>query len=169
MSKQNRTKLLLDISTFVAFLIAMDPRTSGIAVHEWLTIAIAATVIVHLLLNWSWIAEMTKRVFSKGNTLNGSRVNYILNWALFIDGILIMLSGIMISQAVMPSLGFSLPENFTWRGLHEVSTNLSMLLMGLHIALHWSWIVFTVKRIFTRKETLPATVNVAMNRKDVNA
>jgi hypothetical protein len=169
MSKQNRTKLLLDISTFVAFLIAMDPRTSGIAVHEWLTIAIAATVIVHLLLNWSWIVEVTKRLFSKGKGLNGSRVNYILNWSLFIDGILIMLSGIMISQAVVPALGFTLSENFTWRGLHEVSTNLSMLLMGLHVALHWNWIVSTVKRIFIRKEMLPATVGVSMDRKDVQA
>lgn len=34
MSKQNITKLLFDISTFTAFLILMEPRTSGIAVHE---------------------------------------------------------------------------------------------------------------------------------------
>lgn len=33
MSKQNRTKLLLDISTFAAFLIAMDPHTSGADDH----------------------------------------------------------------------------------------------------------------------------------------
>ena len=45
MSKTNRTKLLLDISTFVAFLVAMDPRTSGIAIHEWLAIALGATVV----------------------------------------------------------------------------------------------------------------------------
>ncbi len=170
MSKQNRTKLLLDISTFTAFLILMDPRSSGIAVHEWLAIALSATVIVHFLLNWSWIAEMTKRVFSKGNTLNGSRVNYILNWALFINGILIMLSGIMISQSVMPSLGFSLPENFTWRGLHEFSTNLSMLLMGLHVAMHWNWIVSTVKLIFRGKVMQPVVVvGVTINGKDIQA
>ncbi len=63
MSKQNRMKLLLDFSAFVAFLVAMDPRSSGIAVHEWLTIALAATVIVHLLLNWSWIVSAVKRLF----------------------------------------------------------------------------------------------------------
>jgi hypothetical protein len=169
MSKPSKTKLLLDISTFTAFLIAMDPRNSGIAVHEWLTIALAATVIIHLLLNWNWIVEVTKRIFAKGKGLNGSRINYILNWALFIDGVLIMLSGIMISQAVMPSFGFTLPANFSWRGLHEFSTNLSMLLMGLHVALHWSWIVSTVKRLFTRKEMQSVAANVSMERKDVQA
>lgn len=146
MSNSNRTKLLLDIGAFVAFLIAMDPRSSGIAIHEWLTIALAATIIVHLLLNWSWIVEVTNRLFTKG--LNGARTNYILNWLLFMDGILIMLSGIMISEAVVPALGLPLPMNFTWRGLHDMSANLSLIIMGLHIAMHWNWIVTTVKRVF---------------------
>ena len=167
MSTSNRTKLLLDISTFAAFLIAMDPRSSGIAIHEWLTIALAATVVVHLLLNWSWIVEVTKRLFTKG--LNGSRINYILNWTLFIDGVLIMLSGIMISQAVIPTLGLSISPNFTWRGLHEFSTNFSLFLMGLHVALHWNWIVNTVKRIFkvARPQAVPATIS--MGGKDAQA
>ncbi len=169
MSKQNRTKLLLDISTFVAFLIAMDPRTSGIAVHEWLSIALGATVVVHLLLNWNWIIEVTKRLFTKGKGLNGSRINYILNWALFFDGVLIMLSGIMVSEAVMPALGLTLPPNFIWREFHEVSTNLSMLLMGLHLALHWNWIVSTTKRLFTRNDRQAVPANISLTGKDVQA
>ncbi|MDD2921693.1 MAG: DUF4405 domain-containing protein [Anaerolineales bacterium] len=169
MSKQTKIKLTLDILTFVAFLISMDPRTSGIPVHEWLTIALAATLVVHLLLNWNWIVEITNRLFAKGKGMNGARVNYVLNWALFIDGVLIMLSGVMISQAVAPALGFTMPEDFSWRGLHEVSTNLSMLLMGLHVALHWSWFVSTVKRLFARKESQPIPASAFMNEKDAQA
>lgn len=146
MSNTNRTKLLLDIALFVAFLITMDPRFSGLAIHEWLSIAAAATIIVHLLLSWSWIVDMTKRIFGKG--LNGARMNYILNWLLFIDGILIMLSGIMISEAALPAMGITLPRNFAWRGLHDMAANLSLIIMGLHIAMHWNWIVTTFKRVF---------------------
>ncbi len=167
MSNSNRTKLLLDIGTFAAFLIAMDPRSSGIAIHEWLTIALGATIIVHLLLNWSWIVEVTKRLFTKG--LNGSKVNYILNWALFFDGVLIMLSGIMISESVVPTLGLSLSGGFGWRGLHELSTNFSLVLMGLHLALHWNWIVSTVKRLFTGKRPQTAAANISMAGKDAQA
>ena len=169
MTKTNRIKLLLDLTIFIAFLIAMDPRSLGIAFHEWMTIALAGTVIVHLLLSWNWIVEVTKRLFAKGRGLNGSRLNYILNWAMFIDGVLIMLSGILISQAVMPSLGIALPESFSWRGLHSLSTNLFMLGLGLHVALHWSWIVTTTKRLFTRtqKQVLPA--GIRLNGKDVQA
>ena len=166
MSKTNRTKLLLDISTFAAFLVAMDPRTSGIAIHEWLTIALGATVVVHLLLNWNWIVEVTKRLFTKG--LNGARTNYILNWLLFVDGILIMLSGIMISEAVVPAFGLTLPMNFAWRSLHDLSANISLLLMGLHITLHWNWIVSTFKRMVHRREAKPITV-LSMESKEVKA
>lgn len=146
MSNSNKTKLLLDIVTFLAFLIAMDPRFSGIAVHEWLALALAGTIIVHLLLNWEWIASVTRRLFVKAT--NGARINYVLNWLLFIDGILIMLSGMMISEAAMPALGISLPENFAWRRLHDMSANLALIILGLHLAMHWTWIVTTFKRVF---------------------
>jgi hypothetical protein len=75
-----------------------------------------------------------------------SRFNYMLNWLLFINGIVIMLSGLMISQQVMPFFGINLPQNFAWRGLHSLSTNFALLLLGLHTALHWSWIVNAFKR-----------------------
>lgn len=146
MSNSNRTKLLLDIGTFIAFLITMDPRFSGLAIHEWLSLALAGTIIVHLLLNWDWIVNVTRRLFGKANA--NARVNYVLNWLLFIDGILIMLSGIMISEVAVPSLGLVLPMNFAWRRLHDMSANLALLIMGLHLAMHWNWIVTTFKRVF---------------------
>lgn len=146
MSTSNRTKLLLDIGTFLAFLITMDPRFSGLAIHEWLSLALAGTIIVHLLLNWEWIVNITKRLFGKAT--GSARVNYVLNWLLFIDGILIMLSGIMISEQAMPALGISLPMNFAWRRLHDMSANLALLIMGLHLAMHWNWIMTTFKRVF---------------------
>jgi hypothetical protein len=70
-----------------------------------------------------------------------TRINYILNWLLFIDGTLIMVSGIMISQVALPALGIKLSENFAWRELHDMAANIGLLLLGLHTALHWSWVV----------------------------
>ncbi|HMV29271.1 MAG TPA: DUF4405 domain-containing protein [Anaerolineales bacterium] len=160
MSNTNRTKLLLDIALFVAFLITMDPRFSGLAIHEWLSIAAAATVIVHLLLSWEWIVNVTKRLF--GRVGGGAKVNYVLNWLLFIDGILIMLSGIMISEVAVPALGLALPMNFAWRRLHDMSANLALLIMGLHLAMHWNWIVTTFKRVFLgggKKQQQPAVIS----------
>ena len=141
---QTKTKLVIDTAIFIAFLIAMDPRSGGIAVHEWLATAALAAIIVHLLLSWDWIIQTSRRFIGQVN--NQTRINYILNWAMFIDVTVLMLSGFLISQAVMPSLGITLPQNFTWRSLHDLSANVFLLLLGLHTALHWNWIVDACKR-----------------------
>lgn len=141
---QTKTKRAIDIAIFIAFLIAMDPHSSGIAIHEWLATSLIAALVVHLLLSWDWITQITRRFLGRINTQ--SRINYVLNWLLFVDGTVIMLSGFLISQSVMPFLGIQLPRNFTWRSLHDLSANLFLVLLGLHTALHWSWIVDAFKR-----------------------
>ena len=57
-----------------------------------------------------------------------------------------MLSGFMISESLLPALGIHLPRNFAWRSLHDLSANLFLILLGLHTALHWNWIVDAFKR-----------------------
>ena len=161
---QTKTKLWLDIIIFVAFLVTMDPRSSGIAIHEWLSLAMLAALTLHLLLSWDWIINISQRFMGKLGTQN--RINYILNWLLFIDGTLLIVSGVMISEVAMPFLGIRLPEGFAWRRLHDMSANFGLLMLGLHTALHWSWIVNTfsrylvkpVARLFTAKSKKDAAV-----------
>ena len=141
---QTKTKLVIDIIIFFIFLIAMDPRSSGIAIHEWLATSAIAALVVHLLLSWDWIVNITRRFAGRVNST--SRINYILNWLLFIDGTVIMLSGFMISESLLPSLGIQLPRGFAWRSIHDMSANFFLLLLGAHTALHWSWIVDAFKR-----------------------
>ncbi len=167
MSKQNLTKLFLDLAAFIALLIVCAPRFTGVAIHEWLAIALSGTIVVHLLLNWNWIIQISSRLFSKST--NNSRFGYFLNWGLFASGIMIMLSGLMISETVVPFLGFSLQQDRTWMGLHELSTNITMILMGLHVALHWSWITSMFKRLLAPR-SLPQVVSTpafnTLQRKD---
>jgi hypothetical protein len=143
-TSQTKTKLWVDVLIFIVFLIAMDPHTSGLAIHEWLTLSVMVAMIVHLLLSWDWITEITRRFFGKLAMLN--RINYILNWLLFIDGTLIMVSGMMISEVALPLMGIKLPLGFAWRRLHDMSANIFLLLLGVHTALHWGWIVTTFSK-----------------------
>ena len=165
MLTQNKTKLLLDLGTFTALLVASAPRFTGIAVHEWLALALGGAIIVHLLLNWNWVISVTSRLFSK--VAKGQRFNYFLNWALFASGVLVMLSGLMISKTVVPFFGLSLPQNMSWRQLHDLSTNIIMILMGLHVAVHWTWITGMFKRIVVpHPAPQTAAPALSMQRKD---
>jgi hypothetical protein len=162
-ASQTKIKLWVDVLIFAAFLIAMDPHSSGLAIHEWLTLSMMAALIVHLLLSWDWITEISRRFL--GRMVGQTRINYILNWLLFIDGTLIMVSGVMISEVALPMLGVKLPLGFAWRRLHDMSANIGLVLLGLHTALHWAWIVTTfnkyliqpVSKLFSAKRTEEAS------------
>lgn len=160
---QTKSKLWVDILIFFAFLIAMDPHSSGLPIHEWLTLSMLAAMIVHLLLNWDWIIQITSRFLGKLGGLN--RINYILNWLLFIDGTLIMISGIMISEVALPFMGIQLPQGFGWRILHDMSANLFLIMLGVHTALHWNWIVNTFNRYLVQPV---ARLFVAKPKKDAS-
>jgi hypothetical protein len=168
MSKQNKNRLWLDLGTFVTLLIVSAPRITGDTIHEWLALALSGAIVLHLLFNWSWIVEITSRLFTKD--AKNSWINYILNWALFASGIMIVLSGLMISKTVVPFFGLSVPENMSWRQYHELSTNIIMILMGLHVALHWNWIVNMFKRMSApRVSSRVAAPALSTRRKDVQA
>jgi hypothetical protein len=144
LSNRNLVNWLVDLGIFVAFLIAMAPRFSGIAIHEWLSIAFGAAIVAHLLLHWQWLVGVARRFASKASW--SSRVNYLLNALLFIDITVVIYTGLMISEVALPLVGVQVARGFSWRRLHEVSANLSVLLIGLHVALHWQWIVSMIRR-----------------------
>ena len=144
----HQTNLLVDVLMFSAFLVAMDTHFTGVAIHEILCLSLAATIIVHLLLHWKWIVQVTKRVFSR--LAGQARINYILNLLLFIDMVAITFTGIMISKTVVPALGIDLGHSRVWHSLHATSADLALIILGTHIAMHWKWIVSVVGRMFKR-------------------
>lgn len=147
-TNRNMTNLIVDSAIFIAFLVAMAPHFSGIAVHEWLGIAFGAAIVTHLLLHWQWLVEITRRIF--GKVTASTRINYILNLLLFIDVTVIIFTGLLISKSALPALGIQLALGGGWWMLHTTSSNLFLLLTSLHVALHWQWIASVVKRLFVR-------------------
>jgi len=136
---------LVDGGLFIGFLVVMTPQGSGLPVHEWLGILFGGALVVHLLLHWSWMAEIGRRLIGALPAM--TRINAALNLALFIDLTVVSVTGILISEAALPTLGLSVAGGSLWRGLHTATANLAILLTGLHIALHWQWITTTTRRI----------------------
>jgi hypothetical protein len=139
-----KTNLLVDSLIFTAFLVAFEPNLTGIAIHEWLSVAFAGALIIHLLLHWDWVVKITLQFFRK--LFHSSRLNYIVDAVLLIAFITVMLSGILISRSVLTVLGIQVTASPAWRFLHSSSANLVLLMVGLHFALHWKWIVSTCSR-----------------------
>lgn len=148
-ANRNVVNFFLDLIIFVAFLVATAPRFSGLAIHEWLGIAFGAAIVTHLLLHWSWIVQITRRFF--GKVAWSARVNYALNALLFIAMTVVIVTGLLISEVALPLFGIRLEGDRLWLQLHRQATDLTVLITGLHVALHWRWIVNTTRRLFTRR------------------
>jgi hypothetical protein len=136
--------IVVDSIIFIGFLLASQPHLTGLAIHEWLSLAFGGTIIVHLLLHWSWMVNVVKRIFSQLPW--GTRVNALLNTLLFVALTLVIVSGIMISHSVVPTLGLNIAGGFTWKAIHGIAADGLFIGIGLHVALHWNWIMSMFKR-----------------------
>lgn len=145
--------LLLDMVLFVGFLAATAPRLTGLAIHEWLSLALGATLLTHLLLHWNWIVGVARRMFGKVGW--NARLNYGLNLLLFIAFTVVIFTGLMMSEEALPLLGITLARDHQWSELHHTASNLSVFLIGLHLALHWRWIVSATRRLISRRTSAP--------------
>lgn len=144
--------LWLDVGLFVFVLLVCAPQATGLAVHEWLSLAFVVPVIVHLLWHWRWIVQVIQRFFSK--LPNQTRFNLFLNFLLFLDMVLVSYSGVVISEAALPTMGIPVVIDPFWGMLHDLTGNLFLVLIGVHIAMHWKWIVTNLKKYVWGKRPL---------------
>ena len=91
---------------------------------------------------------MTRRFL--GRTSGAARLNYVVDALFFLDLVVISLSGLMVSQAILPLVGLTAPGGSFWLVAHSLSADLAVVLVAVHAALHWKWIVNAVRRYVLR-------------------
>lgn len=139
MSVSNKTNLVFDFTAFLSFLVLANPDMTGMTIHEWLGVAFLAALLTHLLFHWQWIVNVTANFFKK--LWHSSRLNYVVNLAFLVLMTGALFSGLMISESVLAFFGIHIEPNPVWSGLHHTTSDASIAVLGLHLALHWKWIV----------------------------
>ncbi len=135
---------LIDLAIFATFVLVMDVPLTGLAVHEWLGIAIAIGLVVHLVQHTNWIVTTTRRIFSATSWRN--RLNYLMMGALFVAFVAVVASGLIISEVALRWIGITTNPASFWVWLHLVSVSAVLWLTALHVALNWKWVATTVRR-----------------------
>jgi Domain of unknown function (DUF4405) len=142
-----KVMLCIDILLIVIFILLFSPLMTGLALHELLGIIFFLPVITHLLFSWPWIKQSAKRFVNDAGWRN--RFNYILNAGLFILIVLMIVSGLVISQVALPFLGIKTINDVAWRALHNGASNVAVIAVSLHIAINWQRIVGYFKKRVT--------------------
>lgn len=142
------TKVWVDILILAATLATLSVPLTGLAWHEWLGILIVVPLVIHLLLNWRWIVVALRTFFTRLPNL--TRVNLVLNLALFVTMTTVIFTGIAVSEIALPAVGLqSMGHNPYMRHLHFLSADALILVVGLHLGLNWRWILTMLRRYVT--------------------
>ncbi|MEQ8235436.1 MAG: DUF4405 domain-containing protein [Syntrophomonadaceae bacterium] len=152
------SKLMLDIVLTALFVVLIYPRETGFSFHEVAGLASGALVIVHLLLNWSWVKNVSKNLLSP-KLKTKTKLFYLLNTVSAGMLLGIIITGILISKVVFPGVGSASASIVLW---HKWLSYSCLGLFGLHLALHWNFFTQTVPRLFKSK-ALPAPGKLALN------
>lgn len=155
-------RLGLDLTLTAVMLVLFSFNFTGLSLHEWLGLALCVIVPVHMLVSWAWLAAATRRLF--GSLPWTTRLTYLLNASLFVALVVVTITGLVISEVVMPGfLPMSGNRGF-WRVLHTQSSNASLVLTALHVAVYWQTLVSVVRRLAGSKSGRVGGLRVSTER-----
>jgi hypothetical protein len=130
-------------------------RREWVDLHNWVGLAMLTGVAAHLILHWRWIACILERLW--GKLAQQARLNFSLDTLLFVIFLVTSISG-LIAWLVLPRGGYQGGRNpyFNatffgltrpdWNDVHLWASLAMMVIVVLHLTLHWRWIVCTARR-----------------------
>lgn len=140
-----KTRYVMDILFLISFMLVSAPQATGIPAHEWLSVLFIVPFIIHMLLHWDWVKRSLKRLAS--NISFKERFNIVWSYLLYLMMLLVFVSGFLVSVALLPALNIDLNIQAFWSKIHNGSAPLIMPMLGVHLALYWSWIIKFSKRM----------------------
>ncbi len=133
-----KKRILLDIAMTLIFVILLDYRYIHNEGHEILAVLFTILFYFHYKWNKNWYKNITR------GRWNGIRKRLtLINGLLVLAFFLVMVTGVLISHHLY-FMGFHVP---LWiHRLHRIAGFSMLILIGLHLGLHWQGIWAQMKR-----------------------
>lgn len=146
MKAKLKMKIFIDILMTFGLLFVSGYQFWGETLHEWIGAGMFVLFIVHHLLNLNWYRNAWKGRYSSFRVFQ-----LVINAGLLVVMGMQMYSGVVLSRHVFSFLpiesGLSLA-----RRLHILGAYWGVLLMSLHLGLHWNMVMGIMKKQLRFKE-----------------
>lgn len=153
MKKINIVKISLDIAMTLVFVLLYNKgAVSGLSFHEIAGLCVGGVFIVHIALNWRWVKQVTINMLKKKLAFK-TRIGYVVDVLLLFSIAYIIISGIMISKVLFPNINIG--DRMFFQSTHISVAYFALLLVGIHLGLHWDWAMNTFKKIFRISQAKP--------------
>ncbi len=122
-------------------------------IHTWGGIIMISAALIHLVIHWSWVVNMSKRIWKEitgqCSTMNAAgKRNLLINALVALSFLITALSGIYFlfapggHGAADPGFIFS---STTWDLIHTWAGNTMIAAAVIHFAIHWKWVTKVTK------------------------
>jgi hypothetical protein len=152
MNSKKTIKIFANLALLVSFILTYFIDLTGLELHQYLGIAAAGILAVHIITHWTWILNVSRRLFKK---MSGRvRLYYLLDGMLLLAFIIITITGVLISTW----LDIFLSDYMLLRSIHIISSIAGLLLLIVKMGLHWKFFAKTLNlfRFPIRKPPVPA-------------
>jgi len=134
-------RYFLDAALLLFFLLTMSFHFLPRILHEVFGLIMFAVVIWHLIINRRWFTSLSKSKLSR------KKIFFVLiNFSTLIIFMLVLVTGIFMSNYIFNDvIPLEIRRNMTIHQLHVSLPYILMILISLHIGLHWHelWQRFT--------------------------
>jgi hypothetical protein len=131
--------------------------------HTWSGVAMIAIALIHLAIHWSWVVNMTRRMFKELSGQCGcmnarGRWNLFLNAVVAVSFIFTAISGVYFlffpggRGSVDPLILFS---RSTWDLIHTWAGVILIAAAVLHFAIHWKWVTKVTRNLLGQASAFP--------------
>lgn len=146
MVKTNFIKIALDLLMSIVFVMLFNKMAvAGLGFHEIAGLSLGLAFVIHILLNLRWVKQVTLKIFSSKMNFK-TRLGYIIDVLLLIIMGIIIITGVLISKVLFPNIASG--NSSVYKMLHMSLSYTALLLIGIHIGLHWNWVMNVFKKIF---------------------
>ena len=121
--------LVVDVLALALYIVVSLPALTGVGPHEWLGVGLV------LLVHGVQHADFVTRLLSGHRSLRAAG-RVLLDVALVIAVVVVVLSGLMESGAVLLSFGLYAEGYYFWGPLHAASAKVLLALLIVHGALN---------------------------------
>lgn len=146
----NKIRLLIDITMFFLTFFLMNVNLISPLWHEIFGIIISILIVIHLILNFRWIKNITKNI---RKVKNQTRLLYFVDVLTFFSYLVTIVIGILISISIF---NFRTSYNPYLMLTHHITGRLSLTMMLVHLGFHLNRII----RKITKNETIKGIIYI---------
>lgn len=144
--------LVVDVLALAVYGVVSLPSLTSVAVHEWLGLAVLVVFAVHAAQHYDWVVDAL-RSLRRGNLTIARHGRLVLDVLIVVALATCVVSGVMISGAVLPAFGLYAQGYYFWDPLHAASAKVLLALLLVHVVVNAALAIRLWKRGATNDAT----------------